>query len=140
MQLQWGAHTRPFWEKLKATAHGDGKDRTLSLAAATIQAKQTASICGSIKMCVYSHGVKISALRPILHSMKSTSPGKRRAKTRCMIKESQNAMHDQLLSNKGTLGNTGARHIQKHCSAHAIEVRQGRNIRNGAAYLVVGKI
>eukprot|EP00965_Chrysotila_dentata_P109534 3620498-Pleurochrysis_carterae.AAC.1 len=49
-------------------------------------------------------------------------------------------MHGRHLSNKGTLDHTGARHIQRHCSAQDRENRQSRNIRNGAAYLVQEKM
>eukprot|EP00965_Chrysotila_dentata_P166321 5490978-Pleurochrysis_carterae.AAC.1 len=49
------------------------------------------------------------------------------------------ALQFQTACNIGTLGNTGARHNQRHCSAQSIEVRQGRNIRNCAAYLVRSK-
>eukprot|EP00965_Chrysotila_dentata_P259140 6213456-Pleurochrysis_carterae.AAC.3 len=53
------------------------------------------------------------------------------------------ALQFQTACNIGTLGtlvNKGARHSQRHCSAQQNEVRQGRNIRNGAAYLVRSKI
>eukprot|EP00965_Chrysotila_dentata_P000427 14321-Pleurochrysis_carterae.AAC.1 len=47
----------------------------------------------------------------------------------------QTACNIGTLGNIDTLGNTGARHIQRHCSTQGLDFRQGRNIRNGAAYL-----
>eukprot|EP00965_Chrysotila_dentata_P106908 3531986-Pleurochrysis_carterae.AAC.1 len=56
------------------------------------------------------------------------------------ILQFQTASNIGTLGNIVTLDNTGARHIQTHCSAHVTEVRRGRKIRNGAAYLVQAKI
>eukprot|EP00965_Chrysotila_dentata_P058681 1947472-Pleurochrysis_carterae.AAC.1 len=47
MQQHCGTHTRPsVWEWLRATAHGDGENRTFSLALTTIQAKRTTTTYG----------------------------------------------------------------------------------------------